>query len=52
MPKSLRNQKLFEINLKYKNEITRHVKVRASTRKVAERRALKRNPEALGIARD
>lgn len=40
---------MFPIILVFQNSITRTVKVRASSREVAERRALKRNPHALGV---
>jgi hypothetical protein len=45
-------QKLYRITLQYKNEMVRTVTVKASSREVAEARALKRNPSALGVKRD
>lgn len=39
------------IVLLYENEMTRTIKVKASSREVAETRALKRNPNAKGIKR-
>lgn len=42
-------QQLFTITLRYHNNMTRKVNVKASTREVAEQRALKRNPAALGV---
>lgn len=47
-------QQLYCITLVFKSEIaelTRDVYVRASSRKVAEARALKRNPLAVRVAR-
>jgi hypothetical protein len=45
-------QQLFSIVLVFENEMTRTVKVRASSREVAESRALKRNPSAVGVKRN
>jgi hypothetical protein len=45
-------QKLFRVVLQYPNEMTRTVTVKASSREVAESRALKRNPRAIGVKRD
>jgi len=44
-------KKLFNITLMYSNNLTRTVKVKATTREIAEQRALKRNPKAIGIQR-
>jgi hypothetical protein len=41
--------KLYTIVLRYENDMTRTVKVKASTREVAEARALRRNPNAIGV---
>lgn len=43
---------LHKIVLVYDNDMTRTVKVRATTREIAERRALKRNPSAKGVKHD
>jgi len=45
-------QKLYTITLEYASGLFRTVQVRASDREVAEKRALKRNPSAIGIKRD
>lgn len=45
-------QKLYHITLEYKNGMMRTVTIKASSREVAEARALKRNPRALGVKRD
>lgn len=42
-------KRLFNIVLVYHNNMTRMVKVKAASREVAERRALKLNPSALGV---
>lgn len=44
-----KSKQVFTIVLVYENEMTRSVKVRATTREIAERRALKRNPSAKGV---
>lgn len=44
--------KQHSITLEFKNGVTRTVKVKAATREVAEERALKRNPSALGVKRN
>jgi hypothetical protein len=44
-----KSKKLFTIVLTYPNGVTRTVQVRASSREVAETRALKRNPNATGV---
>ena len=44
-----KSQTLYFITLVFANSITRTVQVRASSREVAERRALKRNPGAVSI---
>lgn len=50
--RSEKDQKLYHIVLVYKNGLTRTVKVKASTREVAEQRVLKRNRRAIGVMRD
>lgn len=47
-----KSKKLFHITLEYPNSITKSVAVRAVTREIAEKRALKRNPNCLGVKRD
>lgn len=47
--KSRKASRVYQITLVYENNLTRDVKVRASSREVAEKRALKRNPNAIGI---
>lgn len=46
-----KSKQLFQIELIYENNLTRTVKVRATSREIAERRALKRNPSAKGVKR-
>lgn len=45
-------QRSFSIVLRYEHEITRTVKVKAASREAAENRALKRNPNAIGVKRN
>jgi hypothetical protein len=45
-------KQLYYITLYYASNITRTIKVKASSREVAEQRALKRNPGATGVRRD
>ena len=42
-------QELFILTLEFPKGLTRTVKVKASNRETAERRALKRNPTAIGV---
>lgn len=44
-----KSKQMFNVVLVYENNMTRTVKVRASSRTVAEARALKRNPNAKGV---
>jgi len=44
-----KSKQLFTIELLYENGMTRTVKVRATTREIAEKRALKFNPTAKGV---
>lgn len=46
-----KSQKLYRITLVFADSKTRTVKVKAASRKVAEDRALKRVPSAIGINR-
>jgi len=41
-----KSKQLFRIELEYDNGMTRSVKIRATTREIAEKRALKFNPGA------
>jgi hypothetical protein len=43
--------KVYNVVLEYANATTRTVQVKASSREVAERRALKHNPGAVGVKR-
>lgn len=47
-----KSKRLYAIVLEFENAMTRTVKIRAVTREIAERRALKFNPSAKGIKRD
>lgn len=44
-------QQMYQIVLVFVNDMTRTVKVRASSREIAENRALKRNPSAIRVKR-
>lgn len=44
-----KSKRLFVIPLKFKGGITRSVNVRAVTREIAEQKAMKRNPNAIGV---
>lgn len=46
-----KSKQLFYITLAYPNEITKTVAVRAVTREIAERKALKRNKNSQGVKR-
>lgn len=46
-----KQQRYYRITLEYKNGLTRVVSVKASSREVAEERAMKRNPNAEGVKR-
>lgn len=47
-----KSKQLFTIVVEYANGMTRNVKVRAVSRDVAERKALKFNPSAKGVKRN
>lgn len=47
-----KSKRLFHITVEYENGVTRTVKVRAVTRELAEKRALKFHPTAKGVKRD
>lgn len=47
-----KSQQAYSVVLVYPSQMTRTVKVKASTREVAESRALKRNPVALHVQRN
>lgn len=44
-----KSKRAYAIVLEFNNGVTRTVKVRAVTREIAERKALKFNPSAIGI---
>lgn len=46
------SKKLYYVTLIFNNNLTRTAKVKATSREVAEERALKRNPNAIGVKRD
>jgi len=46
-----KSKKLFNVTLEYENGMTRTVQVRAVSREVAEKRALKFNRNAKGVKR-
>ena len=45
------SKRLYNIVLVFANDVTRTVKVKASDRDIAERRALKRHPNAVAVNR-
>lgn len=47
-----KSKQLFRIELRFPGGLTRGVKVRAVTREIAERKAMKHNPGAIGVQRD
>lgn len=47
-----KSKRPFTVVLLFANEVTRTVTVSAASRKVAENRAMKRNPNAIGVKRD
>ena len=47
-----KSKRLYHIVVEFANGVTRTVKVRAVTREIAEKRALKFHPSALGVKRD
>jgi len=47
-----KSKRLFHIVVEFNNGMTRNVKVRAVTREIAEKRALKFHPSAKGVRRD
>jgi hypothetical protein len=49
--KGKQHQQLFTFVLQLSQDRTREVKAKASTREIAERRALKFNPDAIGVKR-
>ena len=44
-----KSKRLYSVTLEFANGVTRDVEVKASTREIAERRALKFNSTAIGI---
>lgn len=51
MARVKKKSQLYRITLTYENGMTRSVPVKASSREIAEDRALKRNPAAKGVKR-
>lgn len=49
MARQKKVNKLYNIELAYESGLSRTVQVRASSKEIAEKRALKRNPGAIGI---
>jgi hypothetical protein len=49
--KTKSKSQMYRITLIYANNMTRTVQVKASSREIAENRALKRNPGATGVQR-
>ena len=47
-----KSKRLYHVVVEFENGMTRNVKVRAVTREIAERRALKFHPSAKGVRRD
>jgi hypothetical protein len=47
-----KSKRLFHITVEFESGLTRTVKVRAVTREIAEKRALKFHPSAKGVKRD
>lgn len=47
-----KSKRLFNIVVEFQNGMTRTVKVRAVTREIAEKRALKFHPGAIGVKYD
>lgn len=45
-------QKVYNVTLVFTNQVTRTVSKKASSLEVAERRALKHNPTAIGVKRN
>jgi hypothetical protein len=44
-------KQVYNIPIEFKNGVSRNVKVKATSREAAEKRALKFNPRAVGIKR-
>jgi hypothetical protein len=47
-----KSKRLYHIVVEFENGVTRTVNVRAVTREIAEKRALKFHPQAKGVKRD
>lgn len=45
----MKSRRLYNIVLEFENGLTRTVKVKATTREIAEKRALKFHPRAKGV---
>jgi len=46
-----KSKQLYTIVVEFENGLTRTIRVRATTREIAEKRALKFNPSAKGVRR-
>lgn len=44
-----KSKQLYHVELEFPNGLTRQVKIKASSREVAEKRALKFHPNAIGV---
>jgi hypothetical protein len=47
-----KSKRLYNIVVEYQNGMTRSVKIRAVTREIAEKKALKFHPNAIGVKHD
>jgi hypothetical protein len=47
-----KSKKLYYVELEFANGLSRQVKIRATTREIAEKRALKFHPTAKGVKRN
>jgi hypothetical protein len=47
-----KSKRLYHVTVEFNNGVTRTVKVRAVTREIAEKKALKFHPHAKGVKRD
>lgn len=47
-----KSKRLYHVELEFPNGLTRQVKIRATSREIAENRALKFHPNATGVKRN
>jgi hypothetical protein len=47
-----KSKRLYSVVLYFSNDVTRTVMVQATSRETAEKRAMKRNPSAIGVKRN